>query len=95
MGQESYEEEIEDENNKTEDENIINTKGFGPSKNSSQESLIIKPEDLESESELSDYHFGDLFEEEEMATQDQVAQLIQNAMGFDLKNPAAVNAMLD
>ncbi|EXX72464.1 hypothetical protein RirG_069100 [Rhizophagus irregularis DAOM 197198w] len=78
--------ENEVENN---DENIINTEGFGLSQNSdSNNSLNIKDSDIENsdtESELSDYNLQDLFQENillNMATADQMKRIFENALGY-------------
>ncbi|GBC30572.2 hypothetical protein GLOIN_2v1847961 [Rhizophagus irregularis DAOM 181602=DAOM 197198] len=78
--------ENEVENN---DENIINTGGFGLSQNSdSNNSLNIKDSDIkgsDSESEVSDYNLQDLFQENillDMANQDQIKRIVENAIGL-------------
>ncbi|EXX58406.1 hypothetical protein RirG_198310 [Rhizophagus irregularis DAOM 197198w] len=71
------------------DENIINTEGFGLSQNSdSNNSLNIRDSDIENsdtESELSDYNLQDLFQENillNMATADQMKRIVKNALGY-------------
>ncbi|GBC14388.2 hypothetical protein GLOIN_2v1805480 [Rhizophagus irregularis DAOM 181602=DAOM 197198] len=78
--------ENEVENN---DENIINTEGFGLSQNSdSNNSLNIKNSDIENsdtEIELSDYNLQDLFQENillNMATEIQMRRMLENALGL-------------
>ncbi|EXX56434.1 hypothetical protein RirG_216260 [Rhizophagus irregularis DAOM 197198w] len=74
---------------KNNNENIINTGGFGLSQNSdSNNSLNIKDSDIEgsdSESEVSDYNLQDLFQENillNMATEIQMRRMLENALGL-------------
>ncbi|CAB4486085.1 unnamed protein product [Rhizophagus irregularis] len=72
------EEEFEDEI-----ENVINRGDIGLSQNSdTNSSLNIKNSD--NESELSDYNLQDLFQENllNMATENQIKRLIENALGY-------------
>ncbi|PKB96869.1 hypothetical protein RhiirA5_385047 [Rhizophagus irregularis] len=74
-----------DENEfENENENVINTEGFGLSQNSDSNNLLnIK--DFDNESEISDYNLQDLFQENillNMANQDQIKRIIENALGF-------------
>ncbi|PKY62409.1 hypothetical protein RhiirA4_432510 [Rhizophagus irregularis] len=87
--------ENEFENN---NENVINTEGFGSSQNSdSNNSLNIKDSNIENsdtKSELSDYNLQDLFQENILlnmgATLDEMRNLfrtfVQNQYGNDLEN---------
>ncbi|PKK56853.1 hypothetical protein RhiirC2_721602, partial [Rhizophagus irregularis] len=74
-----------DENEfESENENVINTEGFGLSQNSdSNNSLNIK--NFDNESEISDYNLQDLFQENillNMATEAQMKRIVENAIGL-------------
>ncbi|EXX53547.1 hypothetical protein RirG_242900 [Rhizophagus irregularis DAOM 197198w] len=68
----------------SENENVINTEGFGLSQNSdSNNSLNI--ENSDNESEISDYNLQDLFQENillDMANQDQIKRIMENVIGL-------------
>ncbi|EXX68217.1 hypothetical protein GLOIN_2v1805480 [Rhizophagus irregularis DAOM 181602=DAOM 197198] len=70
--------------NESENENVINTEGFGLSQNSdSNNSLNI--ENSDNESEISDYNLQELFQENillNMANQDQIKRIVENAIGL-------------
>ncbi|PKK57479.1 hypothetical protein RhiirC2_797951, partial [Rhizophagus irregularis] len=75
------------------DENIINTEGFGLSQNSDSNNLLnIKNSDIENsdtESELSDYNLQDLFQKNillNMATEIQMRRMLENALGLTANN---------